>query len=118
VKVRGSSGKWVLRQCAKTLLPSASARPKFPYRAPAPQVVGPTAPGWARQAFSPDEIRDGRVFDPDKVGRLVKKLEAAYAPMSEVDAMGVTALASAQLLPKVLKSAGRVRPEKVQLEVE
>jgi asparagine synthase (glutamine-hydrolysing) len=100
-KLRGFAGKWVLQRYASGQVPAAVlARPKFPYRAP-PAWSGDAAPAWARELLAPEAIRQVGVFDPEKVRRLLAKLAAA-GPVSEVDAMGITAVATAQLLAHVL----------------
>jgi asparagine synthase (glutamine-hydrolysing) len=119
VKLRGGEGKRVLRRVAARLLPAIARRPKFPYRAPAAEVLtGPGAPGWAKEALSPEAVRAAGVFDPDKVARLVAKLAGSRLPVSEVDAMGVTAVATAQLLPRALAAGpGAAEVAAVELEV-
>jgi asparagine synthase (glutamine-hydrolysing) len=103
LKLRGLSGKWVLRRYARGLVPDVVLdRPKFPYRSPPVRaLVGASAPPWARELLGPRALRDTGVFDPDKVGRLIAKL-AAPRPPSEVDAMGMTAVATGQLLAQSL----------------
>jgi len=101
LKLRGLAGKWVLKRYATGLVPpDVLARHKFPYRAP-PAWAGAAAPQWARELLAPEAIREVGIFDPDKVRRLLAKLERP-GPVSEVDAMGVTGVATAQLLPHVL----------------
>lgn len=102
LKLRGLAGKWVLqRYAAGKIPPAVLARPKFPYRAP-PVCAGAAAPSWARELLAPEAIRKVGIFDPDKVRRLVAKLEGAAAA-SEVDSMGITAVATGQLLAHVLR---------------
>jgi asparagine synthase (glutamine-hydrolysing) len=119
LKLRGLTGKWVLRRYAANRVPaSVLERPKFPYRAPAASVlVGPSAPAWAREVLAPDAIRRTGIFDPEKVVRLVTKVALGRGGVSEVDAMGITALATAQLLPRALaESAPDAEVEAVRLE--
>lgn len=107
LKMRGFAGKWVLQRCAAKRIPQAVLdRAKFPYRSP-PAWAGAAAPAWARDLLAPDALRGVGVFDPDKVRRLLAKLEGP-GPMSEVDSMGITAVATAQLLSRVLP--GRLLP--------
>jgi asparagine synthase (glutamine-hydrolysing) len=118
LKLRGLAGKRVLQRYAAGRLPaSVLARPKFPYRAP-PLWVGAAAPAWARELLAPEAIRQAGVFEPDKVRRLLAKLEQP-GPVSEVDSMGVTGVATTQLLWHALgrgaRSGGSV--ESVSLEV-
>jgi asparagine synthase (glutamine-hydrolysing) len=118
LKLRGLTGKRVLQRYAAGRLPaSVLARPKFPYRAP-PVWAGAAAPAWARELLAPEAIRQAGVFEPDKVRRLLEKLEQP-GPVSEVDSMGVTGVATTQLLWHALgrgaRSGGSV--ESVSLEV-
>jgi hypothetical protein len=62
--------------------------------------------------LAPEEIRRVGVFDPDKVRRLMAKLEGP-GPASEVDSMGMTAVASGQLLSYVLR---RSAPQPREIE--
>jgi len=101
LKLRGFAGKWVLQRYSAGKIPAAVlARPKFPYRSP-PAWAGAAAPLWARELLAPDAIRRVGVFDPDKVRRLLAKL-GGQGPVSEVDSMGITAVATTQLLSHVL----------------
>jgi asparagine synthase (glutamine-hydrolysing) len=106
LKLRGLAGKWVLKRYATTQLPQAVLdRPKFPYRAPpASLLVGPGAPEWSRALLAREALERVGLFDPSKVERLLAKV-GGKGPTSEVDAMGVTAVATAQLLPYVLAEA-------------
>ncbi|HTP30327.1 MAG TPA: asparagine synthase (glutamine-hydrolyzing) [Anaeromyxobacteraceae bacterium] len=117
LKLRGLAGKRVLQSYAAGKIPAAVLdRPKFPYRAP-PAWAGSSAPAWARELLAPEAVRRVGIFDPDKVRRLIAKLEGS-GPVSEVDSMGITAIATAQLLPFVLsRSAPSARAiEAVSLE--
>ena len=120
LKLRGLAGKWVLRRAARGLVPdSVLARPKMPYRSPpAHGLSGEATPGWAHELLSPRALRDTGVFDPDKVARLLAKL-AAPGPTSELDAMGITSVATGQLLARSLAdwAADAPRGETVRLEV-
>jgi asparagine synthase (glutamine-hydrolysing) len=119
MKLRGLAGKWVLRRFAKARVPPpVIERPKFPYRAPAAAVlVGPAAPAWARTLLAPDAVRRAGVFDPDKVQKLVAKVSAGTGPVSEVDAMGVTAVATGQLLTHLLAQAAPSREHEEAVQV-
>jgi asparagine synthase (glutamine-hydrolysing) len=104
LKLRGLVGKWALRRYARARIPPAIiSRPKLPYRAPLPRLLaGPAAPEWARDALSPAALRAAGLFDVDKVGRLVAKVGRAELPMSELDAAGLTAVLSGQLLARAV----------------
>jgi asparagine synthase (glutamine-hydrolysing) len=118
LKLRGLAGKWVLRRYAAGQIPPAVLeRPKFPYRAPA-AWTGAAAPVWARELLAPEAIRRVGVFDPDKVRRLLAKLDGP-GPASELDAMGITAVSTTQLLQHVLPRSAPASEavERVALEV-
>ncbi len=102
LKLRGLREKYLLRRCARRWLPpSLLARTKFPYRAPvAGALVGPTAPEWTREAFSPEALRQAGVFDEAKVSRLRAKLAPDPSRATEADAMALMAVASTQLLAR------------------
>ncbi len=103
MKLRGLTSKWVLRRYARGRVPEAVLeRPKIPYRAPPVRtLVGANAPGWAEELLSPSALREVGLFDPQKVERLVAKLTLPGAA-SEVDAMGITAVVTGQLLARSL----------------
>jgi asparagine synthase (glutamine-hydrolysing) len=121
MKLRGLAGKWVLRRLGRGLVPRAVLdRPKIPYRSPPARVLtGAAAPGWARDLLSPESVRQVGVFDPDKVNRLLAKVAAPVGPLSELDAMGLTAVATGQLLARALKEAAADArgADRVKLEV-
>lgn len=101
VKLAGLDEKRVLKQFAAGRVPRAVlARKKFPYRAPvAAALTGPEAPGWARELLSRDAVLGLGVFDHSRVDPLVRKLaNRGPAPVSEADAMAITAVATGQLL--------------------
>ena len=101
LKLRGLAGKWVLQRYAAAQIPaSVLARDKFPYRAP-PAWAGAGAPAWLGTLLAPDAVRSVGVFDADKVQRLLAKLSGPGAA-SEVDSMGITAVATTQLLSHVM----------------
>jgi asparagine synthase (glutamine-hydrolysing) len=105
LKLRSLAGKWVLRRFATRHLPERIvSRPKYPFRSPPARLLaGPAAAAWAREALSPEAIRAVGLFDAERVGRLVAKLARTPGPASESDAMAITAVATAQLLPGALR---------------
>ncbi len=105
LKLRALREKWVLRQvAARWLPPRDAARPKFPYRAPvAAALVGPGAPSWSAEVFAPESLRELAVFDPEKVRRLVRKVESAPATASESDATALVVVATTQLLGRAFR---------------
>jgi asparagine synthase (glutamine-hydrolysing) len=109
LKLRRLCEKYVLREYAQRWLPpEVIDRPKFPYRAPvAGALVGPAAPGWSAEAFASESVREVGVFDPDKVRRLVAKVETQPSAATEADGMALMAIASTHLLARALR---RPRP--------
>jgi asparagine synthase (glutamine-hydrolysing) len=119
LKLRGLVGKRVLQRYAAGRLPtSVLRRPKFPYRAPPAWVGAAAAPAWARELLGSEAIREVGIFDPEKVRRLRAKFERP-GPTSELDSMGITGVATTQLLWQVLGRARRADGdmERVSLEV-
>lgn len=101
LKLRGFSGKRVLQlYSASRIPPEVLARPKFPYRAP-PSWAGASAPAWVRERLGPEAVEEVGVFAPEKVRLLLNKL-SRDGPVSEIDAMGITAVATTQLLAKAM----------------
>ena len=121
LKMRALTGKRVLRRYARSLVPDAVlARPKIPYRAPVARLLaGGAAPEWARDLLSPRAISRVGLFDGDKVRRLVAKLAMPDMPVSEIDAMGITAVASGQLLAHAFRATAHedARTEQIPLDV-
>lgn len=109
LKLRRLCEKYVLREYARRWLPlQIIDRPKFPYRAPvADALVGSAAPGWSAEAFAPESLREVGVFEPEKVRRLVAKVEAQPSAATEADDMALMAIASTQLLARAFR---RPRP--------
>lgn len=117
VKLRFLSGKRVLRRIAGALLPDEIVRrPKVPYRAPiAETIAGAGRPAWAREALSREAIDRVAVFDATKVEALTRKLATPTTVRSESDNMALMAVASVQLLDRLIihaePPARRVRDE-------
>jgi asparagine synthase (glutamine-hydrolysing) len=112
LKLRALRDKWVLRAYGRRWLPpDVTERPKFPYRAPvADALVGPDAPAWSAEAFAPESLREVGVFDPDKVRRLVAKVEARPGDATEADATALMAVASTHLLARAVRRPRRIGP--------
>jgi asparagine synthase (glutamine-hydrolysing) len=90
--------KHILKEAMKDRLPpSIAARPKQPYRAPdAAAFLGPQAPEYVSELMGRAAISGYGYFDPDKVGRLVAKLERARVPAAR-DNMAFVGILSTQL---------------------
>ena len=88
-KILGLKEKYLLKKSFRGTLPDSIAlRPKHPYRAPAPLLNEPLLQA-ARHTTG--------LFDPARVGQLIKKAQAAPA-LSETDSMALTGILTAQIL--------------------
>jgi len=94
--------KHVLKRAARDLVPpSILERKKQPYRAPdALSFVGPDAPDYVREMFSPDAVRGAGLFDPVAIEKLWAKCRARgeEGQFSNADNMAVVGVLSSQLL--------------------
>ena len=76
-KMRGLNEKYLLKQAVAQLLPrDVLARPKQPYRAPDASafLVSGELPAYARDHLSSAALRASGLFDPVRVGLLLRKL--------------------------------------------
>lgn len=88
-KILGLKEKYLLKKSFRGILPDSIAlRPKHPYRAPAPLL---------NEQLLQAARRETGLFDPIRVDRLIKKLEATPA-LSETDSMALTGIITTQLL--------------------
>jgi len=101
-KILGLDEKHILKRIFKDRLPGRiTSRAKHPYRAPIRQVLLDGSIGdYTRQMLSKGSIEAAGLFDADKVGRLLKKLQTARTP-NEVDDMALVGLLSSQLLDRL-----------------
>jgi asparagine synthase (glutamine-hydrolysing) len=102
LKVRVLREKYLLKRCARGLVPPAIVdRPKQPYRAPdAVAFVGAGRPAWVGDVIGERALRHTGYFDARRVGRLVRKLETAAGrgdPVSHADSLAFMAVLSTQL---------------------
>ncbi len=90
--------KHLLKEAMRSRLPaSITARHKQPYRAPdAAAFIGPRAPEYVNDLMGAAKIARYGYFDPDKVGRLVAKLQRAKVPAAR-DNMAFVGILSTQL---------------------
>lgn len=98
-KILGLKEKHVLKQSFRGTLPDEIAlRPKHPYRAP---IVESLFGGENREAtlalLGEGALRRAGLFDPARVGRLIKKISSGSRP-GETDSMALTGIVSAQWL--------------------
>lgn len=97
-KMRVLKEKHLLKQAMRGRLPDAILqRHKQPYRAPdAAAFVGPRPPEYVTELMSPRGLARTGYFDPDKVTRLVTKLQRAKVPAAR-DNMAFVGILSTQL---------------------
>jgi asparagine synthase (glutamine-hydrolysing) len=97
-KMRVLKEKHLLKQAMRGRLPEAILqRHKQPYRAPdAAAFVGAQPPEYVTELMSPQALARTGYFDPDKVTRLVAKLQRAKVPAAR-DNMAFVGILSTQL---------------------
>jgi len=97
-KMRVLREKHLLKEAMKERLPSSIIeRHKQPYRAPdAAAFLGPSAPDYVRELMSKSTLARYGYFDPEKVTRLVAKLQRARIPAAR-DNMAFVGILSTQL---------------------
>ena len=80
-KLSGLEDKVALRELATDLLPpEIAARPKQPYRAPeVDPFFGPEAPDWVEESLSPSALAETGIWDPGRVGGLLRRCRAGRA---------------------------------------
>ncbi len=107
MKVRGLQEKYLLRKAVAPLLPDEiAARRKRPYRAPIVSAfVGSSAPEYVHELLDPGRLADVGLLDPEAVGRLRAKCEAAPERVGETDEMGLVGALSVMLLHDRLVAA-------------
>jgi len=100
-KIWGLQEKHILKQSARDLLPEEVwRRRKQPYRAPIRSAFFTRPLDYVDDLLSPESVGAGGHFDPDAVGRLVKKCRAAQR-VSENDEMALVGVLSTQLLQRM-----------------
>ena len=100
-KVFGLDEKYILKRAFRGILPdSITARAKHPYRAPisGSLLKGPTSEH-NRELLSENCLKESGLFDPGRVGKLIKLLEGPGSG-SEVNNMALVGILSAQLTHK------------------
>ena len=102
LRLRGLNEKYLLRKSVEHRLPTEiAARKKRPYRAPiVGAFVGDDAPGYVRELLAPERLAAAGVFDPEAVGRIVRKCEvgAPRDAVSETDEMALVGVLSTMIL--------------------
>ena len=101
-KLKGLTEKYILRKSMRDILPeSIVKRQKQPYRAPdSVCFFDVSAPDYAEELLSPEQIERAGYFDADAVDRLVRKCKRRKegVPISALDDMAVVGVLSLQLL--------------------
>ena len=105
-KILGLDEKHLLKKAFRDVLPpSITGRTKHPYRAPIQQAfAGRLGTGEYAEVLSEKGIRESGLFDPGKVGRLLRKVEAGES-RSETEGMALAGILSTQFLARDLVRA-------------
>ena len=80
-KMKALNEKFLLKRAMRDYLPeSILMRPKQPYRAPGIAAFGgPDTPDFVRDLLSEASLRRAGIFDPNKVYRLLRKIQGGRA---------------------------------------
>jgi asparagine synthase (glutamine-hydrolysing) len=118
-KILGLDEKHILKKAFTSLLPaSIKERTKQPYRAPIQKAfIGRLRSDAFRDALSEDKIKEAGFFDPEKVGRLFKKVDSGSST-SETEGMALSGILSTQLLfGQYVRGYGVPRPAAVKWDI-
>jgi asparagine synthase (glutamine-hydrolysing) len=98
-KILGLNEKHILKKVFQPVLPrEIVARKKQPYRAPIVNcLLSDRNRDFATQMLSGDSIRRAGLFDANKVGKLLEKLQAVENP-GEIDSMALAGILSSQII--------------------
>jgi asparagine synthase (glutamine-hydrolysing) len=98
-KMPGLEGKFILKRCLKRDLPDGIlGREKHPYRAPIRQsLLHPAVAESTREWLSEKSVRSSGLFDPGRVGRMLKKISDG-SQLNEVDDMALVGIVTTQML--------------------
>jgi asparagine synthase (glutamine-hydrolysing) len=97
-KILGLDEKYILKKTFQGLVPeNILARAKHPYRAPIKSSLLKGGMEWAEDMLSERFLKEAGLFDPQKVKRLVRKLEAS-SQAGEVDSMALAGILSSQVI--------------------
>lgn len=92
--------KYILKRMMKGKIPdSIAARSKQAYRAPvSTSLSGADAPEYAKEMLSRPVLQKFDLFNPEKVEKLVAKINADSSKATEVEGMALAGIISAQLI--------------------
>lgn len=98
-KMLGLNEKYVLKKTFRDTLPEEIlSRAKHPYRAPIKEsLLGHKASEYAGEMLSEKTLKRAGLFNAEKVGRLLNKLQNADSA-SEIDSMALVGILSSQLI--------------------
>lgn len=98
LKILGLKEKYLLKKILEGVLPQAVLRrPKHPYRAPIRASLMNGRPELLKEAFSERSLKGAGLFDGEKVGMLLKKMQTA-SHTGEVDEMAFAGILSTQVI--------------------
>ncbi len=98
LKLNGLNEKYLLKKMMKGRIPeSVLERSKQAYRAPiSGSFFGEHTPAYIQELLNPSSIKKTNIFEPAKVGSLLKKINTS--PASELDNMALAAILSTQIV--------------------
>jgi asparagine synthase (glutamine-hydrolysing) len=99
LKMRVLNEKYLLKRVARDLVPAPVwRRSKQPYRAPGARALfAQNREGYLDDLLSPAQLRKDGIFNPDSVGRLVRKFRAGTA-IGAKDDMALVGILSTQIV--------------------
>ena len=111
-KIRGLNEKYLMKKMMNGRLPEkVVSRPKQAYRAPvASSLTSASAPGYLREALSPDMLNKFGIFNPATVEKLLGKMEEGKT-VTENENMAVAGILSTQILMDMFVSGNNPHRE-------
>jgi asparagine synthase (glutamine-hydrolysing) len=121
-KILGLNEKHILKKCFSEVLPDDIInRPKNPYRAPIKQsLLNHKTTEYTQEALSESSIEKAGLFDAGRVGKLLRKIQAASHP-SEIEDMALAGILSSQIIHRQFMQdfrAGHAEPVSPDLVVD
>lgn len=110
LKIRGFQEKFLLKKVYRNILPDRILhRAKHPYRAPIKGSLLSADSSWRRDMLSESSLKVSGIFVPERVSKLLKKLEATSKP-GETDSMALTGILSTESLYRQFITNFRAKP--------